>query len=352
MIKTPVIIEVTITNSCNCNCAYCFEPTHFCSIDIEEQTRQLTLIEDYCKTFDTEKHSYILLSFWGGEPTLNIDFIHQLVTATSKYEFVRYSMYTNGTMPDKISAFIDIIKTNFVVDRTHVQLSYDGEPHHKMLRGYSSDKVLQSARLLKAANIDIAFKATLTYENVKLLPDIWKSYELLYNEFNNILYSPTLDTTNLGDDKYFDDWKAALNTIIKYEYDFIKKHNRPLMTWFANNTKLNCNISNTININNDGKIYVCHGCPYTKNSEIFVLNTTKGIKHLSEVLNSYMIYENAICEKCYATYCAVCHAATLENSSNPLIEWCDNKPNNFFRCKYYKYFGYISRVLKFLVMVK
>ena len=40
--------------------------------------------------------------------------------------------------------------------------------------------------------------------------------------------------------EYYDDWKNALDIILKYEYDFINSHARPLWSWFKNNNKRSC----------------------------------------------------------------------------------------------------------------
>ncbi|MBP5784852.1 MAG: hypothetical protein J6W16_04645 [Methanobrevibacter sp.] len=73
-------------------------------------------------------------------------------------------MYTNGTLVDEFKRLIssDVIYKN--KDRFAMQFSYDGEPHHKLMRGDNSDKMLESAKLMFDNGFNISFKATLSFD--------------------------------------------------------------------------------------------------------------------------------------------------------------------------------------------
>ena len=255
--KENIFVELTMTNNCNCHCKYCFEGDHpLEERNLEEEQRQFNLLIDLCNTFDTNKYNWLTFSFWGGEPFLNTDFMFKIINATYKYDFVRYHIYSNGTLEHKYKELLNQDFINNLKDRLHIQLSYDGEPHHSLKRGNNSDKIFIVAKMLKVTNIKFDFKATLSFDMIKYLPEIWKSYEKLYEEFGNtIRYYPTLDTT-LDSLEYYSEWKNALQQIIKYEYLFVKKHNHPLWGWFDETSKRNCMLGNSIFIHNDGNIYI------------------------------------------------------------------------------------------------
>ena len=98
-------LNITITEVCNHNCKYCFEQYYEKNIFSNvEQGRQLKLIKDLCH-FLQEKNESITLCFSGGEPFMNYEFMRHIFMDTSEYDNVRYLIYTNGTVSDKINEF-------------------------------------------------------------------------------------------------------------------------------------------------------------------------------------------------------------------------------------------------------
>lgn len=183
-----VFIEITTTDNCNCNCSYCFEGAH-CKTkprDLAYEKLVLDRLGEFCEAFaakhgidsgiNDEKFSgpYVTVSFWGGEPFMNEDFLESLVEKTSQYRFARYHVYSNGTLVDAYRKFIfSSCFTEDVASRFHVQLSYDGSPHNEVKRGYSREKVIETAKLLCNAGVGISFKATLSFDMFSKLPEIW-----------------------------------------------------------------------------------------------------------------------------------------------------------------------------------
>lgn len=353
--KQDIFVDITVTNECNCRCDYCFEGEHSCkNINIEEQQRQLALLINTCEAFDQSKYKWFTISFWGGEPFLNLEYVKQIIDSTSKYPFVRYHCYSNGTLLDEYKKFVefDSVK-NLTVDRLHIQLSYDGEPHHMLKRHTDSGVIKNVAQILKTHNISFSFKATLSYDMIQHLPAIWDSYKELYNEFGvNARYTPTLDTVYRKDDKLVL-WQKILIEIAKKEYLFIKEHNYPLWTWFENDKKTNCCLGNSAHMHSDGNIYICHGCAYKKENKNTILAKTSNITTLFDILSlkytSQYIPEQ--CKTCSATYCSMCHAIEIDENKEQITldDWIQNKVNNINRCKYFKYFGLISKLLKYSV---
>lgn len=352
MANKDVHIEITMTNNCNCNCQYCFESCHSgFTRNIEEENRQLKFLVDFCESYDSDKYDKVTISFWGGEPFLNAEFMFNIMNSTYKYDFIRYHIYSNGTLYDK---YCDLLNQSFINDiknRLHIQLSYDGEPHHLIKRGNTKDIVFKTAHLLKDNGIYFSFKATLSHDMIKYLPEIWDSYEEAFYEFDGkISYSPTLDTMTTSTN--FHEWENALTSIIKKEYNFYKKHRCFLMTWFDNPKKCNCQLLNSVFINMDGNIYLCHGCPYVLNNSNFILGHTQDNRKLSDYLltDTSLLKENEKCIKCEAVWCAMCHVKhlTKEKTLNKIYDnWVLCRSNDSNQCKYYQIFGKYYNILRF-----
>lgn len=352
--QSDIFIEVTLTNNCNCNCSYCFEGDHSCqprNLDIEK--RQLKLIEDACKDFDKTKHKRLTVSFWGGEPFLNTEFMYELIKCTYKYDFVQYHCYSNGLLIDKYKELLSQDFFNDIKDRLHIQLSYDGEPHHTIKRGNTGDKVLETAQFLTDNNVWFGFKATLSYDMIDKLPEIWDSYRIVVDRFktNNVNYFPTLDTAINPTLENFESWKHVLVEIATKEFNYFKINNRLIWQWFDNGRKMNCGLGNSIHMHNDGNIYICHGCPYLKNSKRFVVNSIDTVNSLYDVVSErFNMCLDETCIKCEATHCSACHVTQLKENEDIYENWSSCRSNDENKCKYYKYFGYIAKLLKFAVL--
>lgn len=351
-----IYIELTATDSCNCSCSYCFEGCNHkgavSNPEIEKQ--QIKFLEDYCKTFDTSKHKHLSIAFWGGEPFMNLPHMAAVIDATCKYDFVRYFCYSNGTLVDKYDEFLNMPFIQSIKDRLHVQLSYDGEPHNTIKRGYSNENILKVADKLKEAGIMFVFKATLSYDMVPHLVEIWKSYEELFYRYPeaNVRYIPTIDTSfDAAREDLLDVWKEKVIEVAKLEYKFAKKNGFPLWEWFNDGMKMTCKIKNTCLIHTDGNLYVCHGVPYLDNAKkkskltLGNIYTSKLDEVLSKTRDSNVVPVS--CLKCNATYCSVCHVVNLHEDDDLIEGWAIRRPADSIRCKYFKEFGYISRLLKY-----
>lgn len=280
-----VFIEITTTDNCNCHCSYCFEGAH-CKTkprNLRYEEKFLSRLAEFCESFKV-KHPeagkadsscrtcgdksgpFVTISFWGGEPFMNEEFLEKIVGLTRGYDFTRYHVYSNGTLVEAYRKFLSSSCCDeSVKKRFHVQLSYDGSPHNEIKRGYTREKVIETAKLLDEAGVLISFKATLSFDMIPHLPEIWKSYAELEDMFPNsgLVYAPTLDT-NVSDGKWIDDWKKAVVEVAKLEREHILTRGRPLWSWLMREWKSNCRLKNSLHVHSDGNIYVCHGSPYAK----------------------------------------------------------------------------------------
>lgn len=344
--KPNVVVEITTTNKCNCRCKYCFENGSFCNSEIEndEKTRQLNLLVDLCEKFDPIRFNSVNIIFWGGEPLCNISFIKEIIDCTFKYDYVTYFMYTNGTLVDETKQLIDHLKSRRIsFRRFSAQLSYDGEPHHSLLRANNSQQIFESARCYRDAGYEISFKATLMFNMVSYFPDMWKSYEKLYDEFGKyVKYSPTLDTTNVGiTDALYEQWEKSVLQVMKYEYQFIKNHGHALLSWMQyKDDKRTCNLNYHISLATSGNIYLCHGCQYIQHNDAFLLGNTKELASLYDVIDKRLhdVGCTKECLQCGAVFCNVCHVSYIEDGDYDK-KWKTCRASNKHRCKFFKFFG-------------
>lgn len=350
--RTDVCIEFTTTQKCNCRCDYCFECGDQHHMDNSIQNKCIELLVEYCKTFDSTKHRYLIVTFWGGEPFLNVDFILHVINATSAYGFVEYRSYSNGTQIQNYAKVIELLKSKNIENRFQMQLSYDGEPQHTSKRHYDPAIVINSAQMLIDAKIGVSFKATLSFDMIENLPEIWDSYFELYQQFGDIVsYSPTIDLTR-SCLEYLDKWHDSLIIVANKELKFFMKYGRHLMQYFNGDAKRICNVNNSISINVDGTMHVCHGCFYEDNVGNLSLGNVNSIKSLQQIIRNDTVDLQHIpfdCHICPATYCAVCHIKQIDPDKK-LQDWTTCMPDNAIRCQYFRIFGKIHRALNIAKM--
>lgn len=132
-----LLIEITVSDSCNKNCSYCFEKGAKPTEDAFDEWKPFIL--KACEDVAEKRFSDIdgiHLTFWGGEPFLRHDRMLDLIDATSRYDFVSYSVYTNGTLAEQTREFTRDARYRAVSRRFAAQVSYDGSPCNEKRRGY------------------------------------------------------------------------------------------------------------------------------------------------------------------------------------------------------------------------
>lgn len=125
VLKTPqmnALVEITVSDSCNKNCSYCFEKRggRSCGDKFDEWK---PLILAACEDVNAGKLpgvDGIALTFWGGEPFIRYDRMLDLIGVTSKYGFTTYHVYTNGTLAQETSSFVRDSRYKAVSDRFFV----------------------------------------------------------------------------------------------------------------------------------------------------------------------------------------------------------------------------------------
>lgn len=361
--KINPLLEITVSNACNKRCSYCFEcKVSQAQIDPEEEARQLEIVKRVCREFDHEKFGRLNLSFWGGEPLVNVRWLEQILLATVDYEFVDYHLFTNGTLVGRMQQLLDnkALQQAFKCGRFSVQVSYDGEPHHKLKRGYDGGEALKMIELLAQRSVPFSLKATIAADSIAMMPQCWESYAKLYARFGkSVQYAPAIDTSSSLEEIDFAEVKRAFTKIAKSEFKFIKKNNHPLMAWLQAGQKKICDVRYSIHMHSDGNLYVCHGAPYQEDSrrQQLVVATTKELEKMPSSLPDFLFRDDAIditkqntsCQDCDAVFCGICHVSCVD-ASKYQQDWLPCMAKQKKRCQIYQMFGYMARALRFALL--
>lgn len=142
--STHIVFEVT--ERCNLKCKYCgygeYYTTHGVRASKDLNFSKAKLLIDYLYQYWNSPNnlSYgkkITISFYGGEPLLNLPLIQQIVEYSQQLKLNRnsftYSITTNGTLLDKYIDFL--VKWNF-----SIFVSLDGDQKHNAFRVFKNGK--------------------------------------------------------------------------------------------------------------------------------------------------------------------------------------------------------------------
>ncbi len=124
------------------------------------------------------------------------------------------------------------------------------------------------------------------------------------------------------------------------------------MSWFTNRTHKTCDVNDHIFINRDGYTYTCHGCPYLDNPKMFMGCNIKDVENLDECTGyGYNINRPPECVQCEAKYCAICFCTKVDGNDIK-SNWGSSATKDTNLCKYYKFIGYITNILDYVMITK
>lgn len=391
---TSFALEITTTALCDLACTYCFEgektdSTRLSNTEVITSNIKKLLDTDY---FQNEVNEFIV-TFWGGEPTLNYKLINLLISSLLELEVkqtISFMIYTNGYNRKHLESILNHLKNLGKEHLLNLQISYDGKIINDK---YRLTKTKQSTRddvlsnfFYVAKNYSIGqlhLKATIPLDMTNTILDNWKEFYQLNHLLKlqdikalnvGVEYSPTLDYINLLPPlekiKVAKEFEDNLTIIAKLEYEYFLAYGKFLMTWFSGKEmRNNCTAGyNLINLNVDGTINYCHGSLYIKDKkdlQIKDLTFTSelGNEEIQRIIDFILGFKtkaedyfkyNQDCIQCEATYCTVC-PAMLYSLNKQKYEYSSQDENlyhnnsEFLNCQFFKAFGKVDRALQKLI---
>ena len=358
-------IEITTTAMCNLGCTYCFEGVKTDKRRLDDKVDVIIQrIHEFLEA-DWFKKNYdkLNISFWGGEPTLNPDLVIQIVQEFQHMDNVEFHIYTNAYNRQRFEKIIE----NIIIEKIHVQISYDGEDISNKFRITHSGKG-SSAQVLenmdyfvkKYPNLDISLKSTIPLKAMNSIHKTWLDFKKLHDHFKDhpnlkVSYAPTIDYVSDLPDQIIPEsiaiFRSEMLKVARDEIKFYQENNRYLCTWFGEgDAKVHCASGAHMHaINVDGKGYACHGSFYSPNkeemlgSDIMVDSFVEDVIKMSEKYKEPLGRISSTCKDCVATTCMICPVSSLDLSKeeNFVDKWQDRWVNNM--CGFFKAFGEIDR---------
>ena len=217
LIKNLNQIVFEVTDKCNLHCTYCAYGELYNDYDKrDDKMMPFKIIQntiDYLKPILSQTNDILYVSFYGGEPLLNMDVIKMAVEYLKKSDLNRkicYTMTTNGILLDK---YIDFLSEN----KFKILVSIDGDYNHNSYRVFHSgkssfDKLFTNLKLIKEKYpqyfVDnIEFNTVLHNRN-----SIEGAHHFLYKEFGKVTTIAPLDNSGIIPEK-LDQFKKMYHDI-------------------------------------------------------------------------------------------------------------------------------------------
>ena len=194
----PLSITITTTLKCNARCAYCYEKG-VKQIDIYENAEEkiINFIKNYSDI--NEVH----LTWFGGEPLLNTNFIDNLSNKLLE-EHIKFSSYiiTNGSL---LSDEIINNKLQFW-NVKNMQITLDGtkkiyEKRKRYIQSCEGEfyKILNNIGKVAQKGIFINIRLNIDSENKEDILNLLKEIDNIYSTYDNVVFYPAFitGTTNI-----------------------------------------------------------------------------------------------------------------------------------------------------------
>lgn len=348
-------IEVTTTDSCNFDCDYCFEREFNVTRSILDDN-YTTLVKRINELIYSEWLMSIAddiqITFWGGEPTLNIPMIENIVRDFKDDQRIKFYVYTNGSRIEELMPTLLSVKPRF-----KVQVSYDGLPIHDLRRtnrkgNKTSQMIRKAITLLKDNGIPFGLKSTVMYEDFKHTPEAWDDIYSLKKEFDDtIKYALTVDYHNVNASEYIDEIEEALLKIARKEINYYKETGEFLSNIFSSSKRI-CQTDRMITVDTKGKVYLCHGCIYSDESDELYFTDIFDDSFVKKIEDNFNRFSKGKqvpveeCSNCVAVSCLRCSVKKFENSNKTDLvdKWYDYACQKDI-CEYYKLTGKIGRAV-------
>jgi radical SAM protein with 4Fe4S-binding SPASM domain len=295
--------------------------------------KTLDIIKLISKIHAKNPQEIIDISFWGGEPMMNMKYCLELMAFYHKNKQVKFFFYTNGTYIKKYRESLENINkllgnTENGQPRLAIQISYDGKAINDIERltkknASTSDLVKEAFVILGEIGVQRSMKSTITPRTFHL---IYESFVDMMSIPGNTNYYPTPDTysdyVKEDTDQYMEDLKNGLAKIARHIYE----HKLPIQSfgWFQNSKALCSAGVNYFSINLDGAVSPCHGTMYEDHAEheignIFDGNITEVLEEATAKYRQLINHMNDDCVGCKSLFCMKCPAGSFNLESTKKV---------------------------------
>ena len=353
MVKESLVhvnqIVFEVTDSCNLNCAYCSLGELYEGYDERmgqkmNTTNAINLLEYIFKLKPRNSNHKMYISFYGGEPLLNMDFIKHIVIISKQLNEekglkIEYSMTTNATI---IHKYIDFL----VANKFNLMISLDGNEKNHSYRVFLKNKK-NSFRIVRD-NMDmiqreypeyfneyVTFNAVL--HNRNSLKDI---FEFIYTRYNKIPRIAELNTRDIRlenretlEKMYHSKWKSEAEyqkedssllhimhgelLLYKELMDYLKYYS---INYYVSNINALLHIvekqlptgtctpfSKKIFLTNQNRLLPCEKIKYSYSLGNVNEKVDVDIPEVTQRYNFYYEHLKEKCQFCYAyRFCGVC----------------------------------------------
>jgi len=352
--------EILTTETCNFKCKYCFEgKTEEHSFKVDSYFEDIVSLIDEILVDDSLRYKFskIQIDFWGGEPTINLDFMIKIMEYYRDNERVIYHLYSNGFNYNKFMKYLEENK-DWLIQKFNIQISYDGKAIHDRFRiaksnELTSDVVMANAKIVNDMGYTFSLKSTLPLDGFQYLYEVWNEFKELNISGYKFQYAPTIDnhSLELDKEKYFKIFEEQILLILSAELKFYEKYEYNIFTWLSSFVRgRGCTAgSNMLIVDNSGDIFQCHGALYVINKDELKIANIRDKDCLYKLKESLIFYTKEFekqdkCVGCVSTYCAICNTISFDKSKKTtnIEKWFDCHSQSDM-CKYYQIFGKIHR---------
>lgn len=346
LIQTPQIL-FEVTDMCNLNCVYCAlgelyewgENRNSKRIDIDAAIKLLKHI--FLLKLQNEQYE-LTISFYGGEPLLNFDFIKRIICVVQDLNIekkmnIRYSMTTNAVLIDN---YIDYL----VCNNFNILVSLDGNERNNSYRIFrksnknSFDKIISNLDMIQRRypvffEKNISFNAVLHDRN-----SVKDVYEFIYNRYHKIPQVSELNNVEINSSKR-DVLEKMFHSVRESESEYIEDtnclfpHNKQtlfhelsnFLRYFSVNSYV---LDATLFLFCDHRYYPACTCfPFSKKIFLTTNNTLLPCERINykyslgsvdqdveidveKIIEQYSVYYNNLvkmCKSCYLyRFCGIC----------------------------------------------
>jgi uncharacterized protein len=323
---SPNIIEsimLIITDSCNLACKYCYEKGKHAQNDMS-----LEVVENTIKFLYNQGGKNPSITFFGGEPLLNIDAIEAAYLSIKEKreqtgKNINLSIITNGTvMTDR---YYDLCQKMIVENDYSTQLSVDGPKNIQdisrvKINGKSSFLDIER-NIIKYKDLYIQHSDLLNIHGVldkNTIGHLYKSF-LFFKEnwqIDRIWFMPAnnLDWTE-DDVKQYDEQMGLITEYLINHQDF--NSFAPLDKIFNPPSNKPCGAGHGyVSVNHEGFIFPCHQLYFANKDHLLDImcgNVLYGVD--ADRLRMFQYYDNSdlqFCKSCEHDHCYRCIASNYE----------------------------------------